>query len=186
MAESTPAEKFKKAVEAKKNLPEEPEVTLWTGKYSAKAMYGSFLVAGLLSIAVILVMILVPAVRENRFWIWSGVWLLALIWLYMAALLAYRKLARHYELTTQRLKHRDGLFFRTGNRVEMIEITDVSYHQGPIEQLLNVGLIRVKSTDQSHPELYLPGISNVRYVADLIDDTRRKERHRRGLHIANV
>lgn len=186
MSEQTPAEKFKEHVESKRTQKDEPEVSLWSGNYSAKAMYGSFIVSGVLTVGLVIALILIPTVRESSFWIWSGVWLIVLIWLYMALLLTYRKLARHYELTSQRLKHRDGLFFRTGNRVEMIEITDVSYHQGPVEQLLNVGMIRIRSTDASHPELELPGISNVRKVADLIDDTRRKERHRRGLHIANV
>ena len=38
----------------------------------------------------------------------------------------------------------------------------------------------------SKEEIELPGIDNVRNVASLIDETRRQERRRRGLHVESI
>ena len=91
-----------------------------------------------------------------------------------------------YVLSNQRLKHRDGILVQTMNRVELIDVDDVMYKQGPIQLLLNVGDITVKSSDVSHPVLVIKGIANVRKVADLIDDARRDERRRRGVFVESV
>ena len=63
---------------------------------------------------------------------------------------------------------------------------DVSYDQGIIERLLGVGTIRVTSSDRTHPEIALRGIDGVHEVATMMDDARRRERLRRGLHIEAV
>jgi hypothetical protein len=52
--------------------------------------------------------------------------------------------------------------------------------------MLNVGTIRVTSSDHSNPELPMPGIDDVKVVADKIDKARRAERERRGLYIESV
>ena len=92
----------------------------------------------------------------------------------------------HYELTSQRLKHREGILVRSMDRIELIDVDDVMYKQGPIQAMLGVGNITVKSSDSSHPELVLYGIENIREVADRIDDARRDERRKRGLHIEAI
>ena len=47
-------------------------------------------------------------------------------------------------------------------------------------------IIIIRSSDSSHPELVMSGIGDVRKVADLIDDARRAERRKRGLHIESI
>ena len=49
--------------------------------------------------------------------------------------------------------------------------------------MLNIGTIIVRSSDRTEPELRLRGIEHVNDVADLIDNTRRAERQRSGLHL---
>jgi membrane protein YdbS with pleckstrin-like domain len=185
MSDLTPVEKFNKAVESKQNVKDEPEVTIWTGSYSAKAMYGSFLIGALVTVLGIVALVMISSLRTS--WgIWTVVAVLLLMWAYLLGVMAYRKMSRSYELTNQRMKHRLGLFFRTANRVELIDISDVTFLQGPVEQILNVGKIRIKSTDVTDPNLELIGIADVKKIADMIDELRRKERHRRGLHVTNV
>ena len=96
------------------------------------------------------------------------------------------RLSVEYTLTTQRLIHKHGLLHRVTNRVEVIDIDDVSYSQGPIERLLGVGTIKLLSSDVSDPQLVLRGIDNVQKVATLIDNARREERRRRGLYLESV
>ena len=92
----------------------------------------------------------------------------------------------HYQLTTQRFIHKSGILKRVTDRIEVIDIDDVTYEQGIVQRMLGVGKIRITSSDRSHPELVLSGINDVATIADLIDDTRRAERRRRGVHIETI
>jgi uncharacterized membrane protein YdbT with pleckstrin-like domain len=92
----------------------------------------------------------------------------------------------HYELTTQRFVHQAGVLIRQTDRIEVIDIDDVSYTQGVIQRMLGVGTIRITGSDRTHPELVLRGIDKVPEIASLIDDVRREERRRRSLHIESI
>jgi membrane protein YdbS with pleckstrin-like domain len=159
------------------------ELDLWHGTYSPKALAGPALAAlvltGFGSIAVPM------AWNTAMGWSLLGFGVLAM-WGMLALMILYRRLSVHYRLTTYRLFHESGLLSRTTDRIEAIDIDDVRVHQGLIERLLGVGTVRIRSSDQSDPELKLPGIEEVRAVADLIDDTRRAERERRGMHIEAI
>jgi uncharacterized membrane protein YdbT with pleckstrin-like domain len=109
-----------------------------------------------------------------------------LIWAALAVVLLYRRLTVRYRLTTYRFFHETGLLSRTRNRVEVIDINDVTLKQGIIERMFEVGTIHIQSSDVTHPELDLPGIESVRQVTDLIDNTRRAERQRRGVFMENI
>jgi uncharacterized membrane protein YdbT with pleckstrin-like domain len=156
------------------------EEALWSGGYSAKAMYGTWLVLFLLTVVLIVPMFSQPA------WILVLVALIGLVWLSVGLLLAYRKFAVSYELTTQRFIHREGIFIRRTDRIEVIDIDDVTFTQGLVQRILGVGKIDITSSDRSHPHLILPGIDDVARVAEMIDHVRRQERRRRGLHIENI
>jgi membrane protein YdbS with pleckstrin-like domain len=160
------------------------ETVLWEGGYSPRTMFGSWLVAAVVSIGMLVVVL----------WWFSGnsvAWYIVLgailaIWSALVAAYGYHRLSHRYELTNQRLKHRDGILVQTTNRVELIDVSDVMFRQGPIQNLLGVGHITVKSSDVTHPELVLKGIANVRKVADAIDDARRSERRRRGVFVESI
>jgi membrane protein YdbS with pleckstrin-like domain len=160
-----------------------PEEILWQGSYSKLAMIGAWAAAGLFSIV---------SIAVGLFGSISGpAWLTliganALIWIGLAARYFYLRLSRHYMLSNQRFAHVRGLLWRQTDRIEVIDIDDVSFTQGPIERVFGIGTVRISSSDQSHPDLLLPGIENVQIVAGLIDDARRKERRRRGLYIESV
>ncbi len=91
-----------------------------------------------------------------------------------------------YRLTRYRLFHEHGILGRVTNRMETIDIDDVTVQQSFIERMLNIGTIIVRSSDRTEPELRLRGIEHVNDVADLIDNARRAERQRRGLHLEST
>jgi len=157
-----------------------PEEELWTGSYSPKAMFGSMLAAIVLTVGGLVV---VPVFALGWTMLLLG---LLVMWGGLALVLAYRRLSVRYRLTTYRLFHESGLLSRTTDRLEVIDIDDVRVHQGLVERMLGVGTVKIESSDRTDPELSLPGIDEVRAVADLIDNTRRAERERRGLHIEAV
>jgi len=108
------------------------------------------------------------------------------LWIFLGVAFAYKKLSVHYELTTQRFIHKSGILKRVTDRIEVIDIDDVTYEQGIVQRMLGVGTIRINSSDRTHPVLVLSGIDGVQGVADTIDDVRRKERRKRGLHIESI
>jgi membrane protein YdbS with pleckstrin-like domain len=188
-AEEAPRNDAAAALTGAASGPEE-ERPLWEGSYSPKAMVGAWVLLAVVSIAAVAVTVVLtgagtlgvalPVVLP----IVLGV--LAVLWVIGIGVMLYRKWSLRYKLTTQRLIHRSGLLAVTTDRIELIDVDDIVFHQGLVERMVGVGTIRIRSSDVSHPELALRGIDGVHQVADAMDDARRKERRRRGIHIENV
>lgn len=178
----TAAERFRNAVGAP-TAGDDQEIEIWEGGYSPKAMVGNWVVCGAVTVAVIALLIYVAWFQQ--FWLWL-IGATALVWVYFGLLLTYRKMSVHYRLTNQRFFHERGVLWRRTDRIEVIDMDDISYEQGPFERIFGVGTIKIDSSDKSHPQLVLPGIARVREIAGKIDQARRTERVRRGLHIANI
>lgn len=158
----------------------DPEQELWEGGYSPKAMYGTWILLALATLGLVIACFLASPLLP--------LWLIAIpvIWLIGGGLLAYRRLNVYYTLTSQRFIHKQGILKRVTDRIEVIDMDDVTFEQGIVQRLLGVGNIQITSSDRSHPKLNLMGIDNVVEVADLLDDVRRKERRRRGIHIESI
>ena len=177
-----PREKFLEAA-ANRTDDDEPEEELWQGQFSKLAMIGPWIMAVILSLA-LLITAAVSGFSGKAWGISLGV--IVVMWLGLLFRLLYRQLSEHYYLTNRRFIHERGLLWRESDRIEAIDIDDVSYQQGPVERMLGVGTIRIRSSDNSHPEMSLLGIEKVRDVSEMIDETRRQERRKRGLHIEAV
>jgi uncharacterized membrane protein YdbT with pleckstrin-like domain len=150
-------------------------------------MYGTWLTLGIITVGTILALILLPTfgvMPEGNQMVWLiALGVIAALWILGAFMFYYRRWSMYYELTTQRFIHTQGILTRTTDRVDVIDIDDVSYTQGVVQRILGVGTIRLMSKDQSHPSLNLLGIDQVARVSGMIDDVRRKERRKRSLHI---
>jgi len=173
-------QQFQDLVKSKQEDEIAAEEELWHGGYSGKAMYGTWLVGALISVGLIVAMVFFPPAL-----VFLAIGIVGL-WIVLGVMLAYRKLNVDYELTSQRFIHKRGVLKRTTDRIEVIDIDDVTYEQGIIQRMLGVGTIRISSSDRTHPELTLAGIDNVAQVANTIDDIRRQVRMRRGLHIEAI
>jgi membrane protein YdbS with pleckstrin-like domain len=68
-----------------------------------------------------------------------------------------------YELTTRRLRLREGIVARSGRDFPLIRISDVSFSHGPIDRLLGCGKLTVESAGE-HGQLVLTEIPQVEYV----------------------
>ena len=182
---SSPLERFKEklttpAVAAGESDAEE---VLWEGGYSPKAMLLHWMGAGIATIVLIIAIVVLLAVPVVPF-ILAG--LIGLAWLWPACTLLYRRWGIGYRLTSQRFIHERGILSRSTDRIEVIDIDDVGFRQSLVDRLCGVGTITIESGDHTHPELVLRGIDDVKRVYDLIDSARRKERVRRGIHIASA
>lgn len=158
------------------------ETAMWSGGFSGKAMLGTWILTGIFSLAAVVLGFLYGGPLGP----WIGV-ALALVALAAAGtVLLYRKWGMHYELTSQRFIHREGILRRVTDRIEVVDMEDVTFEQGIVQRMLGVGSIKIVSRDHSHPLLILRGIDDVQRVAGLIDDVRRVERRRRGIMIESL
>lgn len=181
--ESTARDAFLAAASAKMEEAKQTPVerSLWKGSYSPKAMYGVWAISSIVTILAV-ILIAIFASEVPNVWPIAGA-VLMFWWVIAIGGYVYRRLSVQYELTTQRLVHQAGIMVRRTDRIEVLDIDDVSFTQGIIQRMLGVGTIRLTGSDRTHPEMILNGIDKVPEIASLIDDVRRTERRRRSLHI---
>ena len=181
--ELSPRDRFQQSVVSRQAESGDPdtEQSLWEGNYSPMAMFGYFVSLLIASIALVVVSVIynVPTLTISLI-------IVAVAWLILGVIYAARRFGIHYELTSQRFIHQTGLLSRRTDRIEVIDIDDVSFVQGPVQRILGIGTIDIASSDRSHPVVKMPGIADVKRVAGMIDDVRRKERKRRSLHIQTM
>ena len=109
------------------------------------------------------------------------------MWIVLLLRLIYLQLSIRYTLTSQRFIHERGLLWRQQDRIETIDIDDVTVQPGARRSECSASArCGSSSSDQSTPEFLLVGIEDVRKVATMIDEVRRKERRKRGVHIESV
>lgn len=159
------------------------EEELWQGGFSAKAMVGTWLACALLTAALSVAGFMLAVTGVGAVVVSL---LICLLWIYALGYYVYRRLGVHYKLTNQRFLHVSGILLRVTDRIEVIDIDDVTFRQGLVERTFGVGTVVLASSDRTHPQLVLPGIDEVHRIAGLIDDVRRKERRRRGIHIEQI
>ncbi len=161
---------------------ETQEQKLWQGGYSGKDMYETWLLYAVISIG-----LLVLSLWAQTSWVsWASAVVIVLLWLYGTLVVAYRKLSVSYRLTTRRFFHEKGILRRVTDRIELIDIDDITVEQSIIDRLVGVGTIKITSSDRTHPELVLRGIKDARRVADLMDNARLEERRRRAVHLEAI
>ena len=159
-----------------------PEEILWQGSYSPKAMVGSYVLGGVASLALI-----AASIWLSGDWYWmipAGA--IVVLWVLLLGKLAIQRLGVHYKLTNQMFYHQRGVLTRVTDRIELIEIHDVTYEQGLFDRMLNVGRVKIASNDRTDPVFYLRGIEDVSGVAQMIDKARRGEQVRRGRRIESL
>jgi membrane protein YdbS with pleckstrin-like domain len=155
------------------------EEELWTGRYSPKAMLGTWIMAGVISLGLL---VLGAVIGNRELWI-AVTAVVVLMFLGALATLVRRRIGKRYRLTTQRLILESGIVSLTTDRIDIIDINDITVEQGPIARMLSLGTIIVRSNDQTHARLNMDGIEDVNRVADLMDNARRAVQRRRGLRI---
>jgi uncharacterized membrane protein YdbT with pleckstrin-like domain len=83
-----------------------------------------------------------------------------------------------YELTTRRIRLRDGILTRNGRDIPLSRITDVSFRKGILDRFLDCGTLVVESAGE-HGELALSEIPHVEQVFatlfQLVEDERRRD-----------
>ena len=128
---------------------------------------------------------------------WMGnhgtlVWTLLLIvpvcaWVYFGCIYIYRTKTIRYRLTQHRFYNEEGLFTKSVDTLELINIEDMTLRQTLVDRVINggTGTIILMSNDQTHPTLKISGLENPRAAFESIDELRRRERNARVIRSVN-
>jgi membrane protein YdbS with pleckstrin-like domain len=171
-----------------------PELMLWQGHPSAKALLGAILKAVLFSAVVLggTVVLYNPAlsllaglsqtadrfVAEND----SGLKLAAVAFVVTVvgvrlAGLGWRLLvlkSHHYRITNQRIVIESGIVAKQIEEIDMRTVADIEYRQGVVDRLLGIGTVTVVSSDRSAGRKPLVGLSRPRDVRELVRNSAYK------------
>jgi len=107
----------------------------------------------------------------------AAVAILALILWLMIPVLRWRLTT--YELTSRRLRIRDGIVVRSGRDIPLARVTDVSFRQGPLDRLLGSGRLVVESVGE-HGQIVLTEIPHVQQVQARLFQLVESEQRRLG------
>jgi len=105
----------------------------------------------------------------------AAVAIVLVMWWLMYPLLRWRTTV--YELTTRRMRLRDGIIARNGRDIPLSRITDVSFRKGLLDRLLGCGTLIVESAGE-HGELLLTEIPHVEHVQSTLFQLVEEERVR--------
>ena len=105
----------------------------------------------------------------------AAVAIVLVMWWLMYPLLRWRTTV--YELTTRRMRLRDGIIARNGRDIRLSRITDVSFRKGLLDRLLGCGTLIVESAGE-HGELLLTEIPHVEHVQSTLFQLVEEERVR--------
>ena len=107
----------------------------------------------------------------------AAVAIVLLMWWLTYPLLRWRTTV--YQLTTRRMRLRDGIITRSGRDIPLSRITDVSFRKGLLDRLLGCGTLIVESAGE-HGEIKLTEMPHVERVQATLFQLVEEERLRAG------
>jgi uncharacterized membrane protein YdbT with pleckstrin-like domain len=105
----------------------------------------------------------------------GGVAIIGVMWSLMIPLLRWRTTT--YELTSRRLRVREGILARFGKDIPLSRITDVSFETSILDRVLGAGTLVVESPGE-HGQLRLNQIPRVEYLQSTLFQLVEEERQR--------
>jgi uncharacterized membrane protein YdbT with pleckstrin-like domain len=149
-----------------------------------KTLIGPVLLAVIVLVVALLVEAVIPASKAagvERLVVAAVAILGLMLWL-IAPVLRWRTTT--YELTTRRLRVREGVLTRRGRDIPLTRINDVSFSKGLLDRLLGSGRLVVESAGE-HGQIVLRDIPRVEFAQATLfrlveDEQRRLEREQRN------
>ena len=149
-----------------------------------KTLIRPFAVAVLVIAIALIAEVLIPpnsAAAVERLVVAAVAILAVMLWLIVPVL---RWRTTTYELTTRRLRVRDGIVTRRGRDIPLARINDVSFEKGLLDRLLGSGRLVVESAGE-HGQILLDDIPRVEFTQATLfrlveEEQRRLERNDRN------
>ena len=153
------------------------EQTIWTGSSSQVSLLHIYMLCALLAGGFIALGVITPYP-----FIAAGA---ALPLLYM--LWRFIKLrSRHYELTTQRVRVRQGIFSKRTDELELYRVKDVTVFEPFWQRVFGLGNIVITNNDASTPNLTLEALPSASQTREALRNAIEECRDRKRVRIAEL
>ncbi len=154
------------------------EATVFRGSPSVVTRFGPLFLAFLVLLAGAAVMI---AFRQQPAAMIGGGLVAGLAFLFILVTIALVK-ATHYEITSERIRIRRGIFTKRTDEVELYRANDTSLVEPLSLRMLGLGTIEIRTNDVTTPTVYLHAIHGARGVREnlrkYIEECRDRKRVR--------
>ncbi|WP_019199487.1 PH domain-containing protein [Afipia birgiae] len=93
-----------------------------------------------------------------------------------------------YTITNQRIKIQEGIIFRTSDEIELYRIKDVKVHYSILNQLFDIGIVTLLSSDPTtkHQSLRMFYVQKARDIRETVRNLVEQSRRRRGVREVDV
>jgi len=113
-----------------------------------------------------------------------GRWALTIVTLGIAGLCYWiASLSTRFEITTQRVRIERGALSKSKQDTELYRIDDISIEEPIGMRMIGHGVLILRSTDRSTPEIRIAGVRGFAALADRLRECALKERDRRGVRV---
>lgn len=152
-------------------MSDRQEADLWWGACSPRTVVPSFL---LMTVATALVEWASWTMLERGrpqvmvLGVLSAIWLIQVLW-WSLWIFGY-----NYRLTTRRLFHERGVFWRKFRAVDLAHIHQVFVKKNPLEKRLGVGRVLVLVNEPKPQKIVLEGVYGPEHIADRIRQQSKK------------
>ena len=89
--------------------------------------------------------------------------------------------ATRYRISNYRIDYERGILKKKIDTLELWHVDDISFEQGIVDRMFNVGSILIVSSDRSNPRLELHGIPNPRAIFDSLKQRIIAVKRQRGV-----
>lgn len=154
----------------------QPEQQVWTGSASWKSIVTP---AWACAFVLPLPLIIYAFSMRAHFAPHNGLWSLSLfslvpILVFLGRLWMLRTTS--YRVTNERISVLRGLLSRESDDIQLMRVSDVQFYQTLMNRLLNVGDIRVLSTDKTVPDLVILGVESPAAFKEMLWNLVRERR----------
>jgi uncharacterized membrane protein YdbT with pleckstrin-like domain len=136
------------------------ERTVWLGTPSQVVNLGSFILLGL--------------------FFWLVIPLFVILWKWLVVK------NTKYELTTERLRMRHGVFNKKTDELELYRVRDYKFDQPFLLRIFSLGNIILQSSDKSHPHVVLEAIPNGENLREQLRTYVEECRTRKGVREVDI
>ncbi len=118
-----------------------------------------------------LALLALPVMASVMNWTWWRWWMaVASVLLAILAIVLPILVTRstRYRITNYRIDFERGIFTKRIDTLELWHVDDISFEQGLIDRMMNVGSIKILSNDKTTPRLDLDGLPDPRTIFDAL------------------
>jgi membrane protein YdbS with pleckstrin-like domain len=145
---------------------EEDEVVYFEGRpvlRADQAKAAIFVIVGLVFIALPVLASVLDWTWWNHRWMTPAAIVLAILAIVLPWLVTR---TTRYRITNYRIDFERGVVTKKIDTLELWHVDDISFEQGLLDRIMNVGSIKILSNDRTTPKLDLHGLPNPRAIFD--------------------